>query len=683
MIRSNPAAQVAAEYERRSPPANAEGSRFAGFSASTHDASARTVEAVLSAGSPVRRYGFTEELEISPEAVNLDRVASGQCRVLDSHNQWALDAVLGSVVSARIEGDRLIGLLRFADTEQGRKVEGMVARGELTGISIGYRVSAWRLVHIDDHGHETWRAASWELTEVSFVSVPADANAGVRSAVSSPGQPGAPADQEESDMIRSQPGGAPAPAQTQDAPVEAQRAAPAAAPAPSPAAPAAPVPETRAASAPAASETVSRFSMTAAVAFVENARSFGEGLATRATELVAQNERGEVTIEAARATILTEAAAAQRAASPSVPAGAGARAGQEGEGRRNAIVDALAARALRTQPTDAAREFMGMRLMEVAVDCAVQAGVRGFNARERNPDTILRAAHTTSDFPYILENVANRVLLARYNAAAPTYREIARQRNLRDFRPTKLLRIGDFPTLVQYQEDGEIKAGTVGEGRETVQLASYGRILRISRQALVNDDLGAFDDVFGGVGGVVSRFENATFMAMKGLNSGLGPVLADGHTVFKTNHANYTSSGTVLGVPSLGIGRAAMRKQKDLDGNVLNTPPAILFVGPDNETLADQLVTAISAVASDKVNPFSGRLRTVVEGSVEGYAWELYADPSVLPTFNWGYLDDAPGPQVMAQTEFNTDGMSFRVTLDFYAGAVDFRGGYRNAGSAS
>jgi hypothetical protein len=84
------------------------------------------------------------------------------------------------------------------------------------------------------------------------------------------------------------------------------------------------------------------------------------------------------------------------------------------------------------------------------------------------------------------------VLLARYTTAMPTYQR-DRRRDLTDFKTTKLLRVGDFPTLLPYQEDGEIKAGTINEGRETVILGSYGRILRLSRQAIVNDDLGAFD----------------------------------------------------------------------------------------------------------------------------------------------------------------------------------------------
>ena len=680
MTRAAPAAPQAQAEERRGPPAST-GSRYAAFTGSSFDAATRTIEAVFSVGARVKRWGYYEELEISPTSVDLGRVLAGQCRFLDAHNQWEMDAVLGVVESARIENGALVGRIRLADTDKGREAEGMITRGELTGISVGYAVRTWRLAELLDNEVEVWRAAEWELLEVSLVAVPADPNAGVRSAVPSPGAPTTPAqtgEQEDPDMRlhRSLLTGASLGALAAMAPQTDGGAAPA--PEARAAEPANPAPETRAAPAlaPAAAPQLSRFSAVEGLAFVDQARTFGDAVATRATELVAQNERGEVSVETARATLLQVAAETQRAATSGVAAGGAARAGDERENSRAAFVDAIASRALGRPCEAGGVEFRGYTLLEMA------AARAGLSPRERDAQVILRAAHTSSDFPLILEAAANMVLLDRYSTAAPTYQAISKQRNLRDFKQTKLLRIGDFPTLKEYKEDGEIQAGTINEGRETVQLASYGRILRLSRQMIVNDDLGAFDDVIGSIGLTVARFENATFWAMKALNNGLGPTLADGHTLFKSNHNNYTSSGTALSVTSLSVGRKAIRVQTDLDGNILNLAPSILLVGPDNETLAEQLTTSIAPALAGSVNPFSGKLSVVTEGSISGYPWELYANPAVAPAFNHGYLADAPGPRVMTEEPFNTDGMAFRVTLDFYCGAVDYRPAYRNAGAA-
>lgn len=189
--------------EQRQPQAGGRGVRALTVTPETYDAAARTVRAVLSAGSPVRRYYFTEELEISAEAIDLSRVTAGICPLLDTHNQYTVDAQLGRITDVTIEGGELIGTLHFNDTDAGRAVEARVAAGELRAISIGYRVTKWQITATDDTDHETWRAVAWELLEASLVPVPADPNAVVRSA------PGTTAhgNQEEDDMNRNLPGG--------------------------------------------------------------------------------------------------------------------------------------------------------------------------------------------------------------------------------------------------------------------------------------------------------------------------------------------------------------------------------------------------------------------------------------------------------------------------------------------
>jgi HK97 family phage prohead protease len=640
--------------ERRQPQVGGRGQRAAAFVPGSYNSDARTVDAVLSAGSPVRRYYFTEELEISAAAIDLGRVARGLCPLLDAHNQNSASFIGGTVTNVRIEGVELIGTFTFAETDLGRSLEGMVSRGELRGVSIGYRVTKWEITRTEEDGHETWRATAWELLEASLVPVPADPNAGVRSAPGSLPAPGVSATtEEEEDMRRNLPGGAVAPAVVAAIPPVDARAHPGG----------------------ATIEIVARFTAGDAVSFIDQARSLN--VETRGRELVDQNGRGEVGVEAARSALLQAAAEQQRAETGSTRSvGRISVSNANEDASRDAIAGALVARTLRSAPTDDQREYMGYRLLEIAASRA------GLSPRERDPITILRAAHTTSDFPLLMENAGNRVLLARYGQAVPTYQALAARRDLTDFKPTAMLRIGDFPTLKPYQEDGEIKAGTIGEGKEKVLLGSYGRILRLSRQAIVNDDLGAFDQVFGSIGRMIARFENNTFYAMKASNNGLGPKLSDGKTLFHADHGNLADTGADITIDSLGDGRAKIRQAKDLDGNPLNLAPATLLVGPTQETKAEQLISPLQPQQAGSVNPFAGRLTPVVDASITGKAWELYANPDDLPTFVYGYLADAPGPRVISEETFNVDGMAWRVTEDFYCGAIDYRGAFRNGGPA-
>jgi phage head maturation protease len=70
----------------------------------------------------------------------------------------------------------------------------MVKRGEITGVSAGYRVEEWEITDTDGRKVDptflrwddelTFEAVRWQLLECSLVSCPADASAGIRAYVS-------------------------------------------------------------------------------------------------------------------------------------------------------------------------------------------------------------------------------------------------------------------------------------------------------------------------------------------------------------------------------------------------------------------------------------------------------------------------------------------------------------------
>jgi phage head maturation protease len=150
-----------------------------------------TVEAVISMGSPVERPYGTEVLRISPEAVDLSRLHEGGIPLLDHHLQTGINSMLGRLTDAWFERGALIGRFKFNQTAEGKKAERMVARGEVTGVSAGYRVEQWLITDDDGDivdgknvrwGDElTFTATRWQLFEASLVGVPADAAAAVRS----------------------------------------------------------------------------------------------------------------------------------------------------------------------------------------------------------------------------------------------------------------------------------------------------------------------------------------------------------------------------------------------------------------------------------------------------------------------------------------------------------------------
>jgi phage head maturation protease len=153
---------------------------------------------VISEGSPVKKFYGTEFLRISPDAVMLDRLQGSGIPILDSHQQIGIANSIGRLRRAWFNNGQLLGKISFNDTEEGRRAEGMVARGEIAGISAGYRVDDWEVKNSDGNIVDTekdrirwdddltFTAIKWELLEASLVAVPADNAGSVRSLSANP-----------------------------------------------------------------------------------------------------------------------------------------------------------------------------------------------------------------------------------------------------------------------------------------------------------------------------------------------------------------------------------------------------------------------------------------------------------------------------------------------------------------
>lgn len=347
---------------------------------------------------------------------------------------------------------------------------------------------------------------------------------------------------------------------------------------------------------------------------------------------------------------------------------------------RRASIEALSYRIGAPMPTDgpsaAARGRMDDGLIFLAME---SVGERNYprNARQIEELYERAASHTTSDFPIILEGAINRTVEARYQLAQPTYRRISRQRNFRDFRPHTSIKLGDFPMLEQIAENGEIKYGTLTEGKETISVLSYAKALSVSRQLMINDDLGAINEMLSSYGATVALFEEITFYS-KAFNGNL----SDGKAVFHADHGNLAGAAAVIDVDSVALGRAAMAKQKSLDGKnaLLANPPALLVTGPDRITAAEKLVASITPATVASVNIFSGRLTPFDTAQITGNAWHLFADPEVGSNYRWGYLEGYEAPRVRIDNPFGRQGMAMSVEHDFGCGPTDYRFGYRNTG---
>ncbi|MBT3139683.1 ATP-dependent Clp protease proteolytic subunit [Ruegeria litorea] len=387
-----------------------------------------------------------------------------------------------------------------------------------------------------------------------------------------------------------------------------------------------------------------------------------------------------VTFEAAQSFVLSELAA-QSPATRRVPdefyygRNSVGHSWDSGEGLNSKIVDGIYSRVNRNHEPTMGREFAGASLSEIADICLQQNGKS--TAMASVASRVEMALHGTSDFPNILRDVGNMALSTAYEAAQSAIKQTSREIAASNFRALHTVKVSAGPDLEEVNEQGEFNSGTIEEGAETFAVKTYGKIFGITRQAIINDDLDVFSNMFPLLGQGAANTEAKLFASLLEENAGLGPKLSDGKTLFHADHGNLAQVAATLSVASLGTARVAMRRQTGLAGEAINVVPTFLVVPPELETLAEQVLTEIAASEVANANPFAGKLKLLVEPRfTSASAWYVCAAPGAPDSLQHAYLDGVAGPQLFTREGFEVDGIEYKVRMDFGAGFTDHRGWY-------
>lgn len=346
------------------------------------------------------------------------------------------------------------------------------------------------------------------------------------------------------------------------------------------------------------------------------------------------------------------------------------------------MVEALSARALKQPVPEPARQFAMKTIAECAFAALEARGETRGRALDplRSPYDVIKLAMTNSDFPNILANVLNKTMLPQYAQATPSFRLFSQRRDFRDYRPHKFLRAGDFPNLLQVGEGAEITQGAMGENGESVTAFRYGRILALTLEVLVNDDVNAFTDFGGMVARRVIDFENTQFYTrVIAPSSGVGPALADGLAVYHSTHANTNSAGA-LDNTRLGEAWGKMASQTSIDGLKLNAPPKYVLTSATSHVLARTLLASIYPAQASNVNPFAGIMEPIFDANLSSVRYYVLSDPAIGSNYIWGTIG-GQGPRFEVRNGFEVEGVQVKVAHDFGCGAVDYRYGVTGAGS--
>ena len=594
--------------------------RRATLAPATADPEARTVEVVWSTGAPVRRRDMAGQYV---ERLSLDPQAVDLSRlegasVLDAHRQTAVRDVLGSVRSAAVDGKCGTALIQFSARPEVEPVWQDVLAGILRHVSVGYSVEDW--AETTENGARVLTAVRWTPHEISLVPTPADPGAHIRM---------------ETEMTDT------TTREAADTP---------------------PTTETRA-------EANAEIRSIARIARLDQSWIDGQ-IDGGADPDTARRAAFEALASRSAPAIRTEQVRVEMGESQDDPA---LRARQMGE--------ALYARINpRHELSEPARRYAYATPVDMAKELLT---LRGESTMALSPASLVtRALHTTSDFPIILGDTVGRVLRDAYQAAPSGIRRLGRQTTARDFRAVNKIMLGEAPLLEKLNEHGEIKAGTMAEAREAYKVETWARKIGITRQVLVNDDLGAFADLARRMGQAAAETEARILVTLLEAGSGNGPTLSDGKTLFHADHGNKAGTGAAISDATLSAARLALRTQKGIEDRTIRVTPRNLLVPPALETTAEKWLASIAPATAADVNPFSGSLSLVVEPRLSSaIRWYVTADPGEIDGLEFAYLSGAEGPQVESRSGWDVDGVEIRVILDFGAGFIDHRGWFMNAGA--
>jgi len=623
------------------------------FEPSTINVEERTVEVAWTTGAQVRRASWSrgdyiEELSLAPGAVRLERLNSG-APLLDAHSSYELRNVIGVVERAWLNGTEGRAQVRFSRRDDVEPIFQDVRDGILRNISVGYKTHK---TERDETGAvPVERAVDWEPYELSLVPIPADAGAQVRSDEPTP----KPTERSMEELTQGAPAAEPAPQQT-----ETRAAAPAAAPAP-----AAPVVDEKAILANER-KRVADISDACRKAGIDAA--FAERLITDGTSI---NE--------ARAAIIDAMAEHQQRTQPNTMTGRIDVTVDHGEKRGEAMLHALEARSgIRKWDDGGAREYLGTTLLDMARECVERSGVstRGMSKEELAG----RAMHSTTDFPLLLTSIQRVTLKGAYEAERQTWRPLAEQRNLPDFREMKEIEVGGQMLPEELKEQGEYKAGTVQEQGGSWKLSEYGKKVVVGRRLIINDNLGYITRIIQVLGRGVATFEANQMWA---LITGNAKCTSDGVALF---HANHNNTGTgVIGEASISEARQKMRNQKDFTGkNPLYVTPRYILLPTTLETAFDKFNTTIVPNQTSNVNIFSGYLEKIVEPRLDASSaaqFYIVGDYPGVDKLVYGYLEGEGGPSIESVSGRDPDGVTTYLRHSFGCHVPQHQAFYRSTGA--
>jgi hypothetical protein len=346
----------------------------------------------------------------------------------------------------------------------------------------------------------------------------------------------------------------------------------------------------------------------------------------------------------------------------------------------------VAERQYDERTVQAARDMRIRHVMDL-----VEHSLRANHIEPRGgPQEILRASWSTNTIGGILSNVANKVLLDQYRMFPSIAKRVSKKLSAANFKEHTGFRLTGANTLLEeVGSAGEIKHGSLAEASYTYRIATYAKMFGLTRQDIINDDLGALNEVPRLIARGAALKLESLFWTL---------VLANTGSFFSQANGNYFGGAdSALSAESLGTAVKMLRSMTDAEGEPVMLTPKSLVVPPELEAVADALYSSLNIVVAGQTdvstpdgNIFAGKYKPetvphLSNTSYSGYsstAWYLFCDPADTPAFGVSFLNNVEFPTIeTGDTDFNKLGVQFRGYHDFGVCQIDTKGAIKSKGT--
>lgn len=316
-----------------------------------------------------------------------------------------------------------------------------------------------------------------------------------------------------------------------------------------------------------------------------------------------------------------------------------------------------------------------VRSFSEMVNAMLASGGSSERVSRHDPHNVIKAAFSTVTIPNVISNAMGKFVMQSYSSVEQTWRRIANVRPVNDFKAVKGVRLLMAGLLQDLNDKGELSHVSLSDETSSLAAKTKGSMITISRQDIINDDLGVLATI-------PSKFG---LMSARTFNTDFWKKLNDASAQFTSGRKN-TMVGA-LSLDTLKTADALFGALTDGEGNPLGLTNGLLLCSVANRVMALDLFKSTALVGgstkSTAFNSLAGMYEPVVSAYLTSAPWFITAG-QIAALMEVAFLNGNDMPIVeTAEADFNVLGISSRCYFDYGVEFGDYRGTVRSTGAVS